>query len=184
MKRCGALSLTVLLFAASLPAAAPVPLAPAVPTPEVVVPTSQTTPQKWRYTTKWPGKGWFKEDYDDSKWQEGPGGFGTNGTPGAVVRTEWNKSRIWVRRSFDLPKGPGEGLRLLIHHDEDAWVYINGVEATKLRGYVTDYVEVPIEPKALAALRPGKNVIAIYCRQTVGGQFVDAGLVRVPPAPK
>src|SRR5205823_5990504 len=51
-----------------------------LPPPEVstLLPTSQTEPQEWRYTT-WRGKlaGWEKPDFDDKFWQKGPGGFGT-----------------------------------------------------------------------------------------------------------
>lgn len=172
------LGLAALPFAVS--AAAPLPdgLEPAR---EIVVPTSQETPQVWRYKTKWPGKAWFKQDFDDKEWQQGPGGFGVKGTPGAVVRTEWNTRTIWIRRSFELAKLPDENVRLLVHHDEDANIYLNDVLAATLRGYVTGYIDVSIRPEALAALRPGKNVIAIFCRQTTGGQYIDAGLVRVRP---
>src|SRR5262249_26017061 len=60
-----------------------------VPEVVTVVPSSQDEGQKWRYTREKPGEDWFKPEFKDAGWKEGVGGFGTKGTPGAVVRTEW-----------------------------------------------------------------------------------------------
>jgi hypothetical protein len=50
---------------------------PKPPTSVVVVPTSETEPITWRYTTQTPPDTWFKPEFDASAWKEGPGGFGT-----------------------------------------------------------------------------------------------------------
>jgi Glycosyl hydrolases family 2, TIM barrel domain/Glycosyl hydrolases family 2, sugar binding domain/Glycosyl hydrolases family 2 len=148
------------------------------PTIVDVVPTSQAAGHRWRYTTTKPAAGWEQTDFNDGAWQEGPGGFGTAGTPGAVVRTTWNTADIWLRRTADLNDVPAD-LHLLVHHDEDAEIYINGVLAAKVGGFVTDYGIEPISAAALKALRPGTNHIAVHCHQTGGGQYIDVGLVRV-----
>lgn len=150
-----------------------------VPEIDVVVPTAREKTLTWRYTTTKPGDDWFKPTFDASGWKEGVGGFGTRMTPGSVVRTEWNGRDIWLRREFTLPHWPTENYLLLMHHDEDAEVYLNGVLAAKVTGYTTDYEEFTISNEAKKALRPGKNVIAIHCRQTGGGQYIDAGLGRM-----
>ena len=151
------------------------------PAPEFreVLATSEAKGQKWRHTLSKPATGWEKSEFDASGWKESEGGFGTKGTPGAVVRTEWKSADIWLRREFDLKDVPAGEVLLRLHHDEDAEVYLNGVLAAKLTGWTTEYVEESIAAEARKALKPGKNVIAIHCRQTTGGQYIDAGLVEV-----
>jgi len=152
---------------------------PKPPAVTVVVPTSESEPLNWRYTIKAPPKEWFTPDFDASAWMEGPGGFGTKGTPGAIVRTEWKTDDIWLRREFTLPSGAWPGLALRMHHDEDADVYLNGILVTSVPGWTSSYEEFPLTQSARAALKPGKNVIAIHCKQTTGGQYIDAGFVSV-----
>ena len=38
---------------------------------------------------------------------------------------------------------------------------------------------MPIYANAKAALKPGKNMFAVHCHQTEGGQDVDVGIVDV-----
>jgi beta-galactosidase/beta-glucuronidase len=153
-----------------------------VPTVRLVVPTGrEASDLTWRYTTEKPPAEWYRPEFDDSGWKQGTAGFGTAGTPGATVRTEWKTDHIWLRRTFTLPDGALTAPALRLHHDEDAEVYLNGVLAAKVSGYVTDYEEVPINPAALATLKPGPNRWAVSCRQTTGGQYIDVGLVDVQP---
>lgn len=144
--------------------------------------SSSAEPVRWRYTFDDPGGGWFEPGFDDSGWGEGSAGFGTAGTPGAEVGTVWDGPAIWLRRVVQLPELGDETVQLLVHHDEDATVYINGVPAVSLEGYTTSYELVPISPVASSALRVGANTIAVTCRQTTGGQYIDVDLVRVLPA--
>ena len=155
---------------------APIPKAPTLVT---VVPTSQNEGVTWRYTTEKPATDWFNVSFDDASWKKGVGGFGTRETPGAVVRSEWRTPDIWLRREFDFPSGDWKNLHLLVHHDEVVTVYINGMQAAAARGYTSTYEELPMSAAGRDALRPGKNTIAVHCRQTRGGQYIDVGLVDV-----
>ncbi len=152
-------------------------LTPAAP-PREIVPTSRQDAVLWKRTESRPPTEWNRENFDDSGWNESPGGFGTRGTPGANVRTEWRSRDIWLRRNITLPDVDLKSLALLVHHDEDAEIYINGVLAARLPRFVSDYEEVPISDEARAALRPGKNVLAVHCRQTGGGQYIDVGIIQ------
>jgi hypothetical protein len=148
-----------------------------IPVVREVVATSRTAPQTWRHVTDRPPADWSRPDFDASSWREAPGGFGTRGTPGAVVRTNWSTPDIWIRREFTLPAVDPSRLLLLIHHDEDVEVYCNGVLAARATGFGTEYEELPLSDDARAALRPGgKNVLAVHCHQTGGGQYIDVGL--------
>ncbi len=155
---------------------APMPKPPRTVT---LVPTSQKQPATWRYTTTKPAGKWFATGFDDGTWAEGPAGFGTRGTPGAVVRTTWNTSDIWIRRTFQLAAAPRQRVAVRIHHDEDADVFLNGKRVVRCRGYTTEYDTLEIPPQALHA---GRNVLAIHCHQTTGGQYIDAGIDAIVPA--
>jgi hypothetical protein len=144
---------------------------------KTIVPCALTDVIEWRFTVDQPDTNWFKPGFDDSAWRTGSAGFGTPGTPGVVVRTEWNTSDIWLRRHFELGATSLKHPQLWMHHDEWAEVYINGELASQVRGYVSDYEEAYILPAAMSTLKPGRNTIAIHCRQTVGGQYIDAGII-------
>ena len=142
-----------------------------------VVASALTERPSWRFTTDKPEDTWFQPGFDAASWKEGVAGFGTRGTPGATVRTEWSTPNIWLRREFSLPDVNPNELKFLVHHDEDAAIYINGVLAAVLPGHTSDYELVPIRPKALAALKRSGNMVAVNCRQTAGGQYFDLAIV-------
>ncbi len=156
---------------------APLPVAPPV---VQVVPTSQKTAAIWRYTIQKPAGDWMKGDFDASAWQEGPATFGTEGTPGSVVRTRWSTDDIWLRRRITLPEAKFANLRFYVDHDEDVEVYVNGVLASTDGGFTTSYVPLEINRAALALLQPGATVtLAVHCHQTTGGQNIDVGLINL-----
>jgi hypothetical protein len=144
-----------------------------------VVPTSKEEGQMWRYTTRQPAKDWQTADFDDAAWQEGMGGFGNRGNMSSV-RTEWTTDHIWLRREFTMPEGAWDDLLLLVNHDYDAEVYVNGVLAVKAPRDVYGYEAMPIGAEARKALRPGKTLVAVHCRRRAAGwQYIDVGIMAV-----
>ncbi len=137
----------------------------------------------WRYTVETPADGWQTPEFDDSAWAEAPGGFGTRNTPGARIGTEWNSKDIWIRKSFELKTVPAKPA-LLIHHDDEAQVFINGKEVASFQRWTSEYEVVPIESAGVAALKPGVNVMAVHCHQDAGGQFIDVHIVDADNVPK
>lgn len=152
-----------------------------LPPPEVTVllpRAGEGEAATWRCTMEKPADGWFEAGFDDSRWASGKAGFGSKGTPGAVIGTPWTSGEIWIRRDFELAEKPTSP-HLSIHHDEDAEVYINGVLAAKFTRWTTGYQIVPLGEEGAKALHAGKNTMAIHCRQTKGGQYIDCGVVEV-----
>ncbi|RYD62325.1 MAG: hypothetical protein EOP83_14895, partial [Verrucomicrobiaceae bacterium] len=149
----------------------------------VLASTAEKAPVISRHVVSDPGPGWNAVDFDDSSWTESSGGYGTRGTPGGVIRTEWRSSDIWLRREFFLPDHfrakEDSNISLRVHHDEDAEIYLNGSRIADLPRWTQGYTDVPIPDEAAKVLRPGRNVMAIHCSNKGGGQYIDAGLVEV-----
>ncbi|MFK5923067.1 MAG: PSD1 and planctomycete cytochrome C domain-containing protein [Verrucomicrobiota bacterium] len=129
----------------------------------------------WTYTTQHPSPDWFAIGFRNKSWSKGKSGFGQSNTPGAKVNTTWKNKNIWLRTSFGLKHLP-KTLVLDIHHDEDVEVYLNGGLIFKEKGFLKKYQTFALPAKALELLQTGKNVIAVHCRQTTGGQYFDLAL--------
>jgi hypothetical protein len=155
---------------------APMPKPPVV---TEVVKTAATEPSTWFYTTSKPPADWFQVTFQPQGWKEGKGGFGTPGTPGTTIGTRWSESDIWLVRDIDLGNVEIDKLHWLIHHDEDAEIYVNGLPAGEFSGYTVQYETRLLSKEAQGALKPGKNRIAIHCHQTGGGQYIDLGLATI-----
>jgi hypothetical protein len=141
----------------------------------VVAKSKHKEGQTWRYTTQQPVDGWRTPDFDDQAWTQGVGPFGS---ADYSIRTPWKTDDIWLRREFTLSDGKADELFLHLDHDDDAEVYINGVLALQAPGCVMD-TEVLLNAEARAALKPGKNLVAVHCHNIGGPQLIDAGLVAV-----
>ena len=89
------------------------------PDVSTLLPHAKQQPGTWRYTFEQPDRDWFKDDFDDSQWQSGQGGFGTHETPNTQIGTVWNTKEIWLRRSFTMQKPPEGEVNFQLHHDED-----------------------------------------------------------------
>jgi hypothetical protein len=142
-----------------------------------ILATADEEASEWAYMEAEPPAGWEQPDFKDSSWKKGKAGFGTAETPGSVVGTIWKSNQIWLRRTFTGKSTSGD-IWLKIHHDEDADVYLNGNLIAKLSGYVGDYQYVDI---ADGAIREGLNTLAVHCKQTAGGQFIDVGISQATP---
>jgi hypothetical protein len=153
---------------------------PTPPTVDMIVPDSERQPVGWHYTTEKPADDWASPQFDDSGWKQGPGGFGSRGTPNIRIGTRWKTADIWLRRTFTMPSTPAPNLRFRVYHDEDVQIFVNGVPAANEAGFESNYETLDIGGAARALLKPGARItLAVHCHQTTGGQGVDVGLVNV-----
>lgn len=155
-------------------------LGDATPAYTTLAATSEATPAAYQFTFEAPAEGWEKPGFNDKSWKTGQGPFSDNADE---ARTQWKTPDLWVRRSFELSSVPATDLALRLRHDDNVVVYINGVEAFSREGWLGNYKDIPLSPAARAALKPGRNVIAIHCKNTRGGAFLDVGLRAEKPGP-
>ncbi len=140
-----------------------------------LLPASTQKGYQANYTFANPADGWFESNFDDASWEKGAAPFGDN----KVANTKWATDNLYYRRSFELSKiNPGKKY-LMLNHDDNVVVYLNGKEIYKKEGWVNQFIYVPIPDGVLTA---GKNVLAIHVENTAGGRFLDAGIVEDLPS--
>lgn len=141
-----------------------------------LVKTSEQAPWTGKYTTQKPADGWQNPDFNDAAWKEGEGAFGTMESE-ASAKTQWGTEYIWVRRIVDLPEDiQSKKVFLNYSHDDDVILYVNGVKVVDTGNACKKHVAAKLPAEAIAALKPGKNLIAGYCYNRVGGALLDFGL--------
>ncbi len=128
---------------------------------------------EWHYSTKNPGKKWFRPEFFETaeKFPTEKGRFGN---------LDWEKADIWIWKALDLPADWKERPLLLRHfHDEDFELYVNGKEVFTTVRFNTDY-DVSRLPTKLG-LKPGRNFLAVHCKDSGGGRGIDIGLYTMKP---
>lgn len=143
----------------------------------VIAGDSGQNPTHWAYSTTDPGAGWLETGFDDRTWKRGPAGFGVTNTPAVKVGTPWDSNAIWLRASVELPKlNPDDRLTLHLFHDEDVTICVNGKRLYEAKGYLTQYSDILLDANQMELFQAGGNTLAVFCRQTGGGQGIDLGL--------
>lgn len=147
-----------------------------VPLLSPLVPTANAEAWIGQYTTSTPSADWYKPAFDASSWTTAEGAFGT--VPGErLAKTMWNTEEIWVRREINLPSNIGnKPIYLNYSHDDDIIVYVNGIKVVDTGNECHKGVRHLLTGEARKSLRPGKNMIAAWCRDRGGLAFIDFGL--------
>ena len=144
---------------------------------------AEVTEAPWRYTLKQPTT-WLDETYDDVKWQEGHGGFGTADHATRRVFTEWTSSEIWLRQVTALKSIPPNAA-LYVQTPGKTEIFINGSLAAKVNNAIETHTVIPLKPETIAALREGKNVLAVHAKSENGSdsRCIDVHLISADSIP-
>ena len=114
-------------------------------------------------------EGWYKVDYDDSRWQKGraPIGVGVHkrGNVSFKNNSDWGTGEfIVMRTTFELDAVDCDSYRLSILAKQGYHVYLNG---HKIQTYIwwkdnPHYRPIVLEAGQIKHLRKGRNVLAAY----------------------
>ena len=142
----------------------------------------------WLYVSDDPGEGWSAPSFDASGWIQGAGSFGSRSAGsgddspdpyGEGRRTVWDTDSLWMRIGFEITDPSMDGYRLEIQHSGGFVAYLNGVRAAEDYDGSGTHSPYRLTAPALAALRPGRNVLAvraIHTGLTGGARHIDVGL--------
>ena len=129
----------------------------------------------YKYVTEKPAADWMNEGFDDTAWQTGLAPFGHE--PSRTVRTDWTTPDIYLRKTFNYTGGDLQKGAIVIFHDDDTEVYVNGRKILGLGGFLNYYRMCDVTESLKKALKKGANTLAIHTHQKSGGQFIDMALL-------
>lgn len=141
-----------------------------------VLPAADEQVYDMAYTLSEPGQGWYEAGFNDAAWKTGKAPFSDDK---GKANTYWNTDDIWLRRTFSLGDNVNfDNLLLKINHDDNIDIYLNGKHIYNKQGWVNNYTFLDLQEQLKANLKTGKNVLAFHVRNSAGGRFLDAGIVR------
>ena len=131
----------------------------------------------WLYTYTPPEPNWLATDFSSTAWTSAPP---PRGSPMLVPRKPNtpipSHTDLWLRREFVLSNVPLGKVMLRIDRNQDAGVFINGNRVAP----TADWSDTPILVPSTAALKSGRNVLAVHCQDADGGQPIDVSIYTVP----
>lgn len=137
---------------------------------KTILPASDESKYQASYSFDKPQAGWESNTFKDADWKKAEAPFGDD----ERAKTKWTTNDLYFRRTFDLSSVSANKKYLKLNHDDNIIVYLNGKAIYRKNGWVSDYAYFPIEN---GVLQKGKNVLAIYVKNTAGGRHLDAGIV-------
>lgn len=139
-----------------------------------LLPTSIQKNYQANYSFTQPNANWFLNADSEIGWKKGDAPFGDT----EEVKTKWTTDDLYYQRSFNMTEISKSKKYLVLQHDDNVIVYLNGQQIYKEDGYVAKYIYIPI---ANDVFKKGKNMLAIHVKNTAGGRFLDAGIVEDIP---
>lgn len=140
-----------------------------------VVRDSEQQPQEWKVMFEQPEEYWKQSDFIDLKWQEAMAPFSIAPNPFLPRATEWNSSKLYLRKSFHLDEIPAN---FYIRHfipGSNVKVFINGQlveEFTDAGGRKRHYTNRELE-NAQNYFQTGENILAVEVTRQEGKDSND-----------
>ena len=126
----------------------------------------------YKYVTEKPADDWLKEGFDDSKWKTGLAPFASGGEK----RTDWQTPEIYFRQTCEYDGGDLKNGAVVVRHNDNTEVYINGRKILSVRGSRGYSMEIVTE-EMKKALKKGTNTIAVHSHEGGKGQWVDLAIL-------
>lgn len=143
---------------------------------EIVVPAADEKKSTWSYIEEQPAPDWMSVGFNDTAWKKGEGMFG--GHDEERIKTKWTTNDIWLRKTVTIHEEMAEPV-LKIAYDDDYQIYVNGELVLSDTGASSAYKYMKLDKEKAGAFKKGKNVIAVHCKNTGGGQHIDLGIGKI-----
>jgi tetratricopeptide (TPR) repeat protein len=144
-----------------------------------------TASYSWRWTATPPNVNWMQTDFSDAAWPLSPVVSGAmTYFPRSFKNPINSHTNLWLRREFELSSIPAGQLVFCLSRNHDTQIFLNGVAVIPVADWSDTEVLLLAPGSEKAALKTGRNVLAVHCEDADGGASVDVQIyvTKVPRA--